>query len=281
MVTLNDKFDQLKSLNEALKGLSDIKTETGSSSCFTSLAVAADIKALRMGLQVNENMTYLATESRFAVPRRQDLLEDLERLSRVKLHDFKPMKNYEAMCAARYDEETVFVEWKAINPHLRSKILPRAQNLAALLNLPKDISFRSLHCRGTIEMDDKVAFVFRHPSPDAGDLPRSLKDLFGAKDGMDPPSLTDRIQFALSIAQSINSFHRAGWLHKDLRSEIYFFSRPKTASILKHQKVKYQIRFSLAFLSQDFHRRPRYRSNLLWIQNEVSIGILVQWVSLL
>jgi hypothetical protein len=225
MVTLNDKFDQLKSLNEALTGLGDMKTETGSSSCFKSLAVAADIKAARIVLQADEDMSYPAIANTSAVPRRQDFLGDLERLSRLKLRDFKPMKNYEAMGAARYDEETVFVEWKAINPQLRSKILPRAENLAALLNRPKDISFRSLHCRGIIELDDKVAFVLRHPSPYMEDLPKSLKDLFGVKDGIEPPSLTDRIQLALNIAQSIRSFHRTGWLHKDLRSEnILFFS---------------------------------------------------------
>lgn len=178
MVTLNNKFDQLKPLKEALAGLGDMKTETGSSSCFRSLAVAADVKAVRMVLQADEDMTYPAIASTSVVPRRQDFLGDLERLSRLKLHDFKPMKNYEAMGAARYDEDTVFVEWKSINPQLRSKILPRAENLAALLNLPKDISFRSLHCRGIIELDDKVAFVFR---PNMEDLPKSLKDLSESK----------------------------------------------------------------------------------------------------
>jgi len=229
MVTLNNKIDQLKPLKEALAGLGDMKTETGSSSCFRSLAVAADVKAVRLVLQADEDMTYPAITSPSVVPRRQDFLGDLERLSRLKLHDFKPMKNYEVMGAARYDGDTVFVEWKSINPQLRSKILPRAENLATLLNLPKDISFRSLHCRGIIELDDKVAFVFR---PNIEDPPKSLKDLFGVKDGIEPPSLTDRIQLALNIARSIRSFHRAGWLHKDLRSEnILFFSARESPNI--------------------------------------------------
>jgi serine/threonine protein kinase len=86
-------------------------------------------------------------------------------------------------------------------------------------------------------MDDKVAFVFRHPTPDIGGSPRSLRDLFGVKDGIDPPSLTDRIQLALYITQSLRGLHRAGWLHKDLRSENIIFFPAKEDKAIQAKKT--------------------------------------------
>jgi hypothetical protein len=221
IISLNNRFDQLTSLNEALNALRGMLPTLPDTSLKT-LAVSARVKALRVGL--GDDGQEQSLEQKFDAPKRQELLQRLERLSRLRLANFKPMKKHETMGLADYDGQRVFVEWKSINPSLRSKILPRVENLAALLNVPKDETFRSLSCKGIVEQDGKVSFVFDHPFPSCPEEPRSLLDLFSAKDGIEPPSLSDRIRLALQIARTVQNFHRAGWLHKSLRSEnILFF----------------------------------------------------------
>jgi len=123
-----------------------------------------------------------------------------------------------------------------MDPMLRSKILPRAENLAALLNLRKDETFHSLTWKGIVEENGVVSFVFDHPNRDCAGEPRSLLDFFSAKDGIAPPSLTVRLRLALRIACIVQNFHRTGWLHKNLRSEnILFFPSKDVAD--SHDKL--------------------------------------------
>lgn len=227
IVTLNNRFDQLTSLNEALNALRGTLPTLPDASLNT-LAVSAEVKATRVGLGDGDREQSL--EQNFQVPKRQELLQRLERLSRLRLTNFKPMKKHETMGLADYDGQRVFVEWKFINPPLRSKILPRAENLAALLIVPKDETFRSLSCKGIVEQDGKVIFVFVHPSPSCPGEPRSLLDLFSVKDGVETPSLSGRIRLALQVVRTVLNFHRAGWLHKSLRSENILFFPTSDAS---------------------------------------------------
>lgn len=222
IITLNNRFDQLTALNDALVALQGSSTALPNAN-LRILASAAEVKALRVGLGEDDGQSQDQLSS---VPKRQVLLQRLQRLSESKLVDFKPLKKHETMGLAKYDGNKVFVEIKDINPSLRNKILPRVENLAALLNMRKDATFRSLSCKGIIEHNGKVNFVFEHPCPDHVTEPRSLLELFSGKEGIDPPSLTDRIRLALQIAETVQNFHRTGWLHKSLRSEnIVFFPR--------------------------------------------------------
>ncbi|KAI2465958.1 prion-inhibition and propagation-domain-containing protein [Annulohypoxylon bovei var. microspora] len=215
VVSLNTKFDQLFSLSEALKAL---QVESRG---LKALAASAEVKALRICL---DESVQSSTQQDVSAPKRRKLLEKLEPLSSKKLANFKPLKKNESMGLAGYDGETVLVEKKSITSLPWSKILPRVENLAALLNAPKDETFRSLLCKGVVMEDSTVSFVFHHPTPDNPVEPRSLLDLFSARDGIEPPSLTDRIHLALSIARLVQNFHLAGWLHKSLRSQnILFF----------------------------------------------------------
>ncbi|MCJ1304433.1 hypothetical protein MMC08_007245 [Hypocenomyce scalaris] len=227
IVTLNNRFDQLTSLHEALNALRGTLSILPDASLKT-LAVSAEVKALRVGLGDDDQEQSLG--QKFNAPKRQELLQRLERLSRLRLMNFKSMKKHETMGLADYGEQRVFVEWKHLNPSLRSKILPRVENLAALLNVPKDQTFRSLSCKGIVEEDGKVSFVFDHPFPSCPEEPRSLLELFSAKDGLEPPSLSDRIRLALQIVRTVQNFHRAGWLHKSLRSENILFFPTNNAS---------------------------------------------------
>ena len=81
---------------------------------------------------------------------------------------------------------------KEVNPAYRSKVLLRAENLAALLNVSKDKTFQSLSCKGLLEDDQKIGFVVNQPSADRiPKEPKSLLDLFSTKGGLEPPSLSD------------------------------------------------------------------------------------------
>ncbi|MCJ1260868.1 hypothetical protein MMC22_000732 [Lobaria immixta] len=199
IVTLNNRFDQLTSLNEALNALRGTLPTLPDASLNT-LAVSAEVKALRVGLGDGDREQSL--EQNFQVPKRQELLQRLERLSRLRLTNFKPMKKHETMGLADYDGQRVFVEWKFINPPLRR----------------------------IVEQDGKVIFVFVHPFPSCPGEPRSLLDLFSVKDGVETPSLSDRIRLALQVVRTVLNFHRAGWLHKTLRSENILFFPTSDAS---------------------------------------------------
>jgi hypothetical protein len=218
LVALNDKFDQLSSLADAFN------TPRGSTnlSNFTlqTISVSAEVKALRVGLDEGEVHSINA-------PIRQTLLKKLKPLASLKLANFKPPKKDETMGLVEYDGEVVFVERKLIDRMLRSKIMPRAENIAALLNLPKEETFRTLTCNGNIEDDGMISFVFNHPTPNQNREPKSLLELFSANGGIEPPSLIVRIRLALRIARTIQSTHRAGWLHKNVRSENILFFQSK------------------------------------------------------
>jgi hypothetical protein len=229
LVSLNNKFDQLSSLTEALKTLQGVP-ESPPDLGLNSSVVLAEVKTLRVGLGEGEQ------EQSAETPKRQTLLNKLEPLRRLKLTDFKPLKREATMGLAEYDGNVVFVEKKSIDPMMRSKILPRAENLAALLNLPKDETFHSLTCKGIVEEGGMVSFVFNHPNPDSAGEPRSLLELFSARDGIAPPSLTVRVQLALRVSCIVQNFHRTGWLHKNLRSEnILFFPSKDEAD--SHEKL--------------------------------------------
>ncbi|PMD16723.1 hypothetical protein NA56DRAFT_649282 [Hyaloscypha hepaticicola] len=233
LVSLNNKFDQISSLAEALKALQGALQGAQQSPTDIGLnnsVALAGVKALRVGLGEGEQQQSAET------PKRQTLLNKLEPLTRLKLTNFKPLKREATMGLAEYDGNVVFVEKKSLDPMTRSKILPRAQNLAALLNLPKDETFHSLTCKGIVEEGGMVSFVFNHPNPDSAGEPRSLLELFSAKDGIPPPSLTVRVQLALRVSCIVQNFHRTGWLHKNLRSEnILFFPSKDEAD--SHEKL--------------------------------------------
>jgi serine/threonine protein kinase len=129
-----------------------------------------------------------------------------------------------------YSSKPVFVEYKTISPKLKGKLISRVKNLALLLSIPKDPSFLTLRCLGFFEDGNRFAFIYAYPddSPDGSAAvpaaqPVSLLDIL--RDSAAPqPSVTVRLNIALSICRTLLTLHNAGWLHKDLRSEnIMFF----------------------------------------------------------
>lgn len=156
------------------------------------------------------------------------------------------------MGIAKYKDETVFVEWKALPTQSRSKIVARVHDLATLLSTIKHPDFRSLRCRGVVLDTEaaRVAFVYGFPlSPvlhPGGILsspniqpPQSLRSLFRVS-----PSVTDCIRFAHQITQSVKYFHTAGWLHKDLRSENILLLMPELRASLLSRPILAGFAFS-------------------------------------
>ena len=226
VIGMSSKIDDLWSLRETILQSSNGLDASDSQKNTSPLASVAAIKAARIDFEASRDENGSTTQNP-ANGQDQSQLEQfskksLENLNKDNIKEFSPMRNNPEMGIAKYNGESVFIEWKSLPYHFRSKIIERAQNLAILLNVSKHPDFRSLHCRGLARDTDgdRIAFVYDLPltSPEA--LPRSLRTMFGSN-----PSVTERLKLALEITLSVKYFHTAGWLHKDLRSEnILFFS---------------------------------------------------------
>lgn len=228
VVRMNTGFQQLVTINESLVSIQarlDAKAEPE----VGTLASTAELKAVQIALEDTDNSTGILNGT--DIPKRQEMLKKLERLSRQKLTSFTPLKKDDKRGTAVYDGESVFVEWKYVASAMRSKILPRAENLAALLSIRKDQTFQSLICKGLLEDDQRLGFIYQQPSAIKSPVePRSLHDFF-SRGGIEPPSLSDRIRLALRLTQVVRNFHRTGWLHKALRSENIIFFNARDASV--------------------------------------------------
>lgn len=227
VIELTDKVEPLVTIKDSLIAIVqrlEAKTEQDIQQDLRGLASTAELKAAQVALTHTEPRSDAANYP--DVPTRRELLKQLDRLSIRNLNSFRPMAKDNSRGLAVYDGDDVFVEWKDIDPSMRSKLLPRAENLATLLSIPKARTFQSLTCRGLLEDDQRLGFVYQHPlTIRPPQEPKSLLDLFSAKGGIESPSLSDRIRLALRIVQVVRSFHRTSWLHKGLRSEnILFFN---------------------------------------------------------
>ena len=221
VIGTSGKVDELSALSDTITASSNIGTSSMGPFSSLPLASAAEIKAIQVNLGVTSNGGEHSTPpSLFPQYPGQPSKVALSNLDTRHIGQYKPMKNNAEMGMATYQEMPVFIEWKSLPILFKSKILNRVENLALLLSTPKHPDFRSLQCRGLARDNDreKVAFIYRVPSQGGSPVPRSLRNLFGMS-----PSVTERIQLALRITQSVKYFHTAGWLHKNLRSENVLF----------------------------------------------------------
>ena len=221
VIGMSGQIDELAALRETMLASSSPTDPWTSHSGSMPLASAAEIKAIQIdtgALTVGEEhasaklltVEHVGQVFKFTVA---DLNID-------EIKQYKPMKNDTQMGLAIYNNEPIFIEWKQLSTQFRSKILHRVESLALLLATPKHPDFRSLQCEGLARDNNgrKVAFIYRTPPTVGLRMPKSLRSLFGMS-----PSVTERIQLALQITQSVKYFHTAGWLHKNLRSENILF----------------------------------------------------------
>ncbi|KAG7006446.1 hypothetical protein G7Y79_00014g036210 [Physcia stellaris] len=227
VINMSYKVEELHALKDALEHSSMSSGSANFGSESASLASVATIKAIGMGMGATPSQTYPETSSLYTHQERQG--KAAVKLVGGNIRDFAAVKGNSEMGMASYEGEAVFVEWKELPVYSRSKIMGRVQDLAILLGAPKHPNFRSLRCRG-IASDahtSRIACIFEWPLSSALQPPRPLRTAFGGS-----PSLTERLQLALSITESVRFFHMAGWLHKNLRSEniLLFPSKEKNNS---------------------------------------------------
>jgi hypothetical protein len=164
-----------------------------------------------------------------------------------------------ARSLARYQGQTVWIEWKEYQPlsfttnEPDPRILKRVQNLAALLQIePKPVAFRVPHCLGYFdqmaasrallasrpaseqeleidtepEQDENFRFglIFTNPPHvPRTSIPLSLFDLLSSA-SRPRPSLTSRLALGTALTNCVYYLHSVNWLHKGLRSHnIIFF----------------------------------------------------------
>ena len=250
IIRMNGKIDQLSSLQETLQFSSNTSISPLSQTSDSTLASAAEVKLVNLRIAATsvaeEPMVRLSLHEQLQARLKQNTQSEGLNLDISFLRNFMQIKGNSEMGVAKYKDETVFIEWKTLPTHSRSKIIARVHDLATLLSTTKHPDFRSLRCKGVVLDTEaaKVAFVFEFPLQAVvhpGEIPspnfqppQSLRSLFRIS-----PSVTNRIQFALQVTQSVKYFHTAGWLHKDLRSENILLlmsegSRLLPASLLSH-----------------------------------------------
>lgn len=227
VISMSHKVEELHALKDALEHSSMISGSTNFGSGSASLASVATIKAIGMGMGAAPSQTY--PETSFLHTHQDRPGKAAVNLVSGNIRDFAAVKGNAEMGMASYEGEAVFVEWKELPVYSRSKIMGRVQDLAILLGAPKHPNFRSLRCKG-IASDahtSRIACIFEWPLSSALQPPRPLRTVFGGS-----PSVTERLQLALSITESVRFFHMAGWLHKNLRSEniLLFPSKEKNTS---------------------------------------------------
>ena len=135
---------------------------------------------------------------------------------------------------AKHKHDDVLIEWKDVKDRTNiRKLKPRIQALGRLLRAPKSAAFRSLHCRGVVEVvgKNRFGFVFDVPEEVKGDTPIiTLAGMFRIE-ACRLASVSFRKDIALTMCNAMLYLHIAGWVHKGIRSgNILFFTSPPESS---------------------------------------------------
>lgn len=230
MLQLNSKVDQLMEISLAMKISSQqsvVVSEdplsqstsplSGQNEANLDLARLADFKAIDLRLEVQGI---------------RDKLMPIDSKA-VKLTTRSNAIRSEAI----YKGKAVWIEWKEQTldrdeqSHLDHVVRHRVQKLATLLSSHhKPPQFRAPLCLGYFENPkDRLpgyGFVYeKPPGVSSSTVPVSLLDLIGSEKR---PSLTKRINLALTIARCLMYLHSVNWLHKGFRSSniVFFPSGP-------------------------------------------------------
>ncbi|KFZ11277.1 hypothetical protein V502_07639 [Pseudogymnoascus sp. VKM F-4520 (FW-2644)] len=219
VIRVSEDVKDLRELGDILRGNNEAER-----SKTVGFAEAAELKAV--GIEIGSEKE--PGVGRGILPSEDGRVKVLQPLQIEKLTGFEPHQKNKSIGIGYYDHEPVFVEFKTVEPFLRSKLRDRVNNLAILLSTPKDASFHTLHCLGVIEIpnESQFAFVYVYPTPETLEDKRNLLQPISLLDLLNgsQPSVTYRLNLATTLLRTINIFHTGGWLHKDLRSEnILFF----------------------------------------------------------
>lgn len=160
-------------------------------------------------------------------------------LNLLELADQRPATNRQTRSLAKYGSASVWIEWRYYTPlgiedgppaHVVERVTKLVTLLGHDVNPPE---FRIPKCYGYVLQleQQRFGFVFENPNRTSGQIPISLRTRF-ASDEM--PSLTERVEMAVAIAESVWYLHATNWLHKGLRSDNIVFldaNRPAAPSL--------------------------------------------------
>ncbi|KAI8692481.1 Protein kinase domain-containing protein [Fusarium sp. Ph1] len=213
----------IKGLQDLQKSLHDSATDAEMKN---GLAASAGLKAQHILLTSHDGHAQQPTHSddgtNNIVPARPPSVLDPSQLASIRMMS-------STIGSAQYKGDTVLIEEKRVQPRMKAKLKPRVEALVHLLSQPPTPSFQTFPCLGYTEEQGGFRLVFRFPS--RTEQPLSLLSVLSRSSGP-LPDVGARLRLAVQACQTLLSFHTAGWLHKDVRSEnILLVSPPSGQSI--------------------------------------------------
>ncbi|KAL8853108.1 MAG: hypothetical protein Q9221_001990 [Calogaya cf. arnoldii] len=195
----------------------------------TALASAASLKQIRLVLGLGPSDNSSEQSAQRAPP--EGIKIKLIQLKPHLLQRETPRLLPNERELARYRSNPVLIEWKFIDRAHEKELKTRVDQLAILLANTYDASFHSLHCIGYLpkdvsyQPDDEslicYGLVFELTisasiPPRIAPAIRPLSTLFA---DARKPSLNERRDIALALAETVLQLHTSGWLHKGIRSD--------------------------------------------------------------
>lgn len=144
---------------------------------------------------------------------------------------------------AKYDGEIVLLDPKTYgeNPEDKSgnKVYGRVKDLARELNKISPDEWQTLRCKGWFEDAQKELFYFVYEPPAYCQAPTEYKTLYQYVGSSFKPSVSDRIQLALTLALAMHQIHQKGWLHKGFRSDhvLFFPKKPRAPRSIEDPRL--------------------------------------------
>ncbi|RKL36689.1 hypothetical protein BFJ72_g8238 [Fusarium proliferatum] len=252
----------IKGLQYLQKSLHDSFTDAGVQNC---LAASAGLKAQHILLTSHSGDAQQQAHSDDGAsrvpPAEPPSVLDPSQLSSIHMMT-------STIGSALYKGDTVLIEEKRVQPRMKAKLKPRVEALVRLLSQPPTPSFQTFPCLGYTEEQGGFRLVFRFPP--GTEKPPSLLSVLSKSSGP-LPDVGMRIRLAAQVCQTLLSFHTAGWLHKDMRSENILLVSPTSSPSTDRLGRPYLCGFSFARqgspteiseqpsedLSRDIYRHPK------------------------
>ncbi|SCV33712.1 uncharacterized protein FFB14_04652 [Fusarium fujikuroi] len=254
--------EDIKGLQYLQKSLHDSFIDAGVKN---SLAASAGLKAQHILLTSHsgdaQQQVHSDDETNRVLPAELPSVLDPSQLSGI--HMMTP-----TIGSALYQGDPVLIEEKRVQPRMKGKLKPRVEALVRLLSQPPTPSFQTFPCLGYTEEQGGFRLVFSFPS--GTEKPPSLLSVLSKSSGP-LPDVGMRLRLAAQVCQTLLSFHTAGWLHKNMRSENILLVSPTSNSSIDRLGRPYLCGFSFARqgspteiseqpsedLSRDIYRHPK------------------------
>ncbi|KAG5762943.1 hypothetical protein H9Q72_008955 [Fusarium xylarioides] len=204
--------EDIKGLQYLQKSLHDSFTDAGVKNC---LAASAGLKAQHILLTSHsgdadaQQQALAGAGASPVLPAKLPSVLDPSQLSSIHMMT-------STIGSALYQGDTVLIEEKRVQPRMKAKLKPRVEALVRLLSQPPTPSFQTFPCLGYTEEQGGFRLVFSFAS--GTEKSPSLLSIL-SKSSRPLPDVGMRLRLAAQVCQTFLSFHTAGWLHKDMRSE--------------------------------------------------------------